>query len=418
MSGIKGALALGAAVATIGYATTSTTSTTSTETMSATSAAKTATTTSATTTAATTTTSVPAGYTVRYARDFGIMCDGVKDDTVALQNALSSLKGYQALQLPAGTCLTSKELKVYAKSNVLVAGAGKDSTILQAKDPAHSSFIVNLSSNVLLKDFQVYAPTSTSRLSYGVTTKGFFVTKSSGVTLDSVKARNVSGAGILLNSVSNSMVLNSEVDRSWADAFHVTGRSQNVLFQYNSTSGAGDDCFASIGYGTDINRSIRFYDNSCSDNKASGVSFEGTDGGQAYRNRLVRTGVAALRVASQKNWNTAAVSNIDLRDNVVLNSNTRANVVQGAIMVYSTYRNISNISFTNTTVTDPYTTMGTQLINYVAGQGVKISGVSFSTTPIKSSDGRVKRCFAISGGGGVSVTDTASTLNSLPCKAS
>ncbi len=338
------------------------------------------------------------------------MCDGVKDDTTALQNALNALKSYQALQLPAGTCLTSKQLTFYYKSNVAVVGEGKDSTILQAKDPLHSSFIVYNGANVLISGFQIYAPTSTTRTS-DPNSKGFFVSKSSGVILDGVKARMVSGAGLLLYHVSNAKVLNSEVVSSRADAFHVTGGSQNVLMQFNSAQGAGDDCFASIGYADGSNQNVQFMDNVCAGNHGSAVSFEGTIGGAAYRNRGTQTAAAGIRIASQNNWKTGGVSNIDLRDNVLMNVKT-GYVDHGAVMIFTNYASIQNIKFANTTIQEPNTWVGARLLNYVPTTAV-ISGVSFANTANKTS-GMEKKCFAVSSG--VSTLQLSNnTFNSGPC---
>jgi hypothetical protein len=370
----------------------------------------------------TTSTPTPAGYTVRAARDFGIMCDGVKDDTVALQNALNSLRDYQALQLPAGSCKISKQLMIYRKSNVAVVGAGKDSTILRAVDPLHSSFIVYGSTNALIKGFQVYSPNTGDRQrTSDPNSKGFFVAKSSYVTLDGVKARNVAGAGVLYNQTTNSSIVNSEVEGSHADAFHVTGSSQNVLMQFNKANRAGDDCFASIGYaGSGQNRNIRIYDNECYDNLGryghgpggSAVGIEGTVGAQVYRNKGVLTGVAGLRVASQTNWNSAASSDIDFRDNVLIKARQNQRIGHPAVLVFTTKDSISNVSFSNTTVADPLTWAGAQVLNYVPGRAA--IGVTINGMPITSSDDRVTKCVGKSSSG-VTVSKANVTLNATAC---
>jgi hypothetical protein len=366
---------------------------------------------------------IPTGYRIRQARDFGVACDGAKDDTIALQNALNALNDRQALQLPAGTCLTSKQLRLFKKSNVGVVGAGKDRTILQATNPLHSSFIVGGGSNITLSGFQVYSPNTnrTTRTS-DPQSKGFLIKNSSGVILDGVKARQVAGAGILLYAVRNSKVINSEVLESHADAFHVTGGSTDFLFQNNVAIRAGDDCFASIGYGALVNHNIRINDNKCYDNLGryrsgpggSAVAFEGTNGGQAYRNYGEKTGVAGLRVASQKNWNTTAVSNIDFRDNVLVNVRTNKNIDMPAVFVYTTYQNISNISFSNTTIRDPLTWAGIRLLNYRASSGISIANVNVSDAPI-TSDGWVKRCMTVEGGNVYAVAKNGVTLNGQWC---
>ena len=299
---------------------------------------------------------VPAGYTVRQARDFGVACDGAKDDTIALQNALNALGDRQALALPTGTCLTSKQLLLTGKSNVAVAGAGKDRTILQATDPLHSSFIVNFGSNVRLSGFQVFSPrTAGMKRTSDPNSKGFLVKNSSGVILDGVKARQVAGAGVLFNGVRDSKILNSEVVKSLADAFHVTGGSENIVARGNLAEGAGDDGFASIGYNDAFNRNIQFMDNVVRDGWwGSGVSFEGTNGGKAYRNRIYRSGVAGIRIASQRNWKTGPSDNLDFEDNYLEGCVTRANTGHGSIMIFSNFMNIGpNVTLLRTTIKNP-----------------------------------------------------------------
>lgn len=269
---------------------------------------------------------IPPDYTVRRATDFGVACDGAKDDTIALQNALNALNDRQALQLPAGTCLTSNQLRISGKSNVTVMGAGKDRTILQATNPLHSSFIVNLGSNVRLSGFQVFSPnTGGMRRTSDPNSKGFLVKNSSGVVLNGIKVRQVLGAGVFFSGVRDSEILNSEVFKSLADAFHVTGGSENITVQGNLAEGAGDDGFASIGYVDAINRNIQFLDNVVRDGWwGSGIAFEGTDGGKAYRNKVYRSGVAGIRISSQRNWKTGPSDNLDLEDNYLEGCVTRA----------------------------------------------------------------------------------------------
>jgi hypothetical protein len=242
------------------------------------------------------------------------------------------------------------------KSNVAVVGAGKERTILQAMDPLHSSFIVDLGSNVRLGGFQVYSPNTVGmKRTSDAASKGFLVRNSSGVILDGIKSRQVAGAGVLLYDVRDSQILNSEVVKSLADAFHVTGGSQNIIVQGNLAEGAGDDGFASIGYGDAINHNIQFLDNVVRDGRwGSGVSFEGTNGGKAYRNRVYRSGVAGIRISSQRNWKTGPSDNLDLQDNYLEGCVTRSRTQHGSIMIFSNFKNIGpNVTILRTTIKDP-----------------------------------------------------------------
>jgi hypothetical protein len=160
---------------------------------------------------------------------------------------------------------------------------------------------------------------------------------------------------VLFNGVRDSKILNSEVVKSLADAFHVTGGSENIVVQGNLAEGAGDDGFASIGYEPQINRNIQFLDNVVRDGWwGSGVSFEGTNGGKAYRNRIYRSGVSGIRISSQRNWKTGPSDNLDLEDNYLEGCVTRAKTGHGSVMIYSNFMNIGpNITLLRTTIKNP-----------------------------------------------------------------
>jgi hypothetical protein len=305
-----------------------------------------------------------------------LTCKGI-DDTAALQAAFNAGN----TTLPAATCAYSTNLRISGKTNVTIQGAGKDVTVLKALNPLLSSVIVAGGSGVTLKGFTVTA-NATARTTDGLS-RGIYVDTASNVAIDSVAVRKVAGAGILYYNSTGATVTNSLVDGSLADAFHFTGTS-NVLAQFNTALNAGDDCFASIGYGTGINRNVQFLDNVCSDGAASGVSFEGTSGGQAYRNKLTRTGVSAIRVASISGWGTGAVDSIDLRDNVLDGVRTRTDIDHAAVMVFTDLKSVTNVSIANTTITNPNTVTAFRVLNYTGGiSGVTINGAKVTGTMVK-----------------------------------
>jgi hypothetical protein len=281
-------------------------------------------------------------------------------------------------------------LLLSGKNNVAVLGAGKDRTILQATDPQHSAFIVQFASNVRLSGFQVYSPNLIgAKRRSNRDARGFLVRFSSGVVLDSVKVRQVISGGIALKGVRDSKVLNSEVVRSLADAFHVTGGSEHIVLQGNLAEGAGDDGFASIGYGNEINNDIQFLDNVVRDgSRASGISFEGTNGGKAYRNRIYRSGAAGIRIASQKNWNTGPSDNLDLQDNYLEGCVTRPDIGHASVMIFTNFKYIGpNVSIRRTTIKNP-----------ARGPGFRAYGAAGATVAARVDDSSlsgVKKAFKV-----------------------
>lgn len=407
-------LAAAAAVTTVeGTSTATTTTTTTTTTTSSTDTSTAAATSTSTSTTTTSSFQVPTNYTVRKAADYGVKCDGVTDDTAALQAALNKVASYDALSLPAGTCVTSWQVRLYNKQNVIVFGAGSDQTIIKAVDPAHSAFVVSASSQIALHGFAVISPNSTSRLA-AAPARGFYIESSHNVSLTGLRAEKIAAAGFVMWQSADSEIKDSTVVNSLADAFHITGASQNILVQNNTASGSGDDCFASIGYGTSLNSGISFVGNTCSDNAAAGVSFEGTNGGKAYNNLLTRTGGPGIRIASKSSWNTGAVSNIDLASNVLTSVRTHTDVDASAIFVLTSLANISNITFRQNRVVDGNVVRGRRLLNY-SPTTVSISNVSFDNETDQSATKVEQVCLATSDGVS-SYSFLSGTLNSLPCE--
>lgn len=334
---------------------------------------------------------LPSGWTYRDASSYGVVCNGSTDTTAALRNAVNKVPAYSALRLPAGTCVTSDIIQMNGRSHVAIVGKGMDSTIIQARTPLRSAFIIAGGNDVTLRDLQIYSPNTAGR-NDTTPARGVHVDSSSNVAIANLKIRNVSGAGVLFYRVSNSKVYSTIVDRSRADAFHATGTSNGILMQYNKAYYAGDDCYASIGYGNELNRNIKMLDNYCSDNKASGVSFEGTIGGQAYRNQLVRTGVAGIRIDSQHAYNTGPVQSIDIRDNVLTGVRTRTNVGHAAIMVFTDRQPVSGLTFVNNQIQNPNTDTGARVFGL---NGVFVSNVSFQNNKFVKTAGPLARCFSV-----------------------
>ena len=78
-------------------------------------------------------------------RDFGAVCDGVADDTAALQSALDSVSAsHDVLFIPQGTCRISSTLLVRQKSSFRVMGASKSilSTVIRWVGPQGGTMLM------------------------------------------------------------------------------------------------------------------------------------------------------------------------------------------------------------------------------------------------------------------------------------
>ena len=400
-------LAIAAAAAA---AAASTTTTTTTDTSTTTSGSGTGSTTTTTTTppppTSTTTVTIPAGYTVVPSTT---ACDGSTDVTAKLQAEVNALSPYQALQLQAGTCVTSNNINVVGKNHIIIYGAGADATIIKALTPDKSAIIVTQSDTIMLAAMQVQSPNATSRLQVG-NSDGFYLFNGSNYTVDGVKAYKVAGAGVYFSDVSNGVIQNSECDGSLADCFHVTGGSRDITIQRNISRNNGDDAFASIGYqSSGQNYNISILDNQAYDGWwAGGIGIEGTVGAKVYRNKIYRSGIAGIRIDSQTNggYYTAASDQIDLQDNYLEGCVTRTNTGHGSIMMYANYFNVHGV-----------TGARNQIVNPTSGPGVRAYGTS-STQDIQASFSDtqmsgVSTPFTI--GSYASINRISTTCNGNPC---
>jgi len=347
---------------------------------------------------------------VRAARDFGIVCDGVTDDTAALQNALNGLGAYQALQLPTGTCKTTKSVSLYGKANVIVAGAGMDQTILSAQTPTSSAFVVEQGNGVIVQDFQVYSPNATTRIDDGGG-RAFSVNNSNNVTLQRVKGRRTNNAVAFFN-VTNSKILSSQALDTFADSFHITGKSSGIVVQFSKAVNSGDDSFSSIGYaGTPIS-DVQFLDNESDDAKwASCFSFEGTTNGKALRNKCYRSGAAGIRIQSWNTYPTNPQDNIELSDNYLEGVVTRTDLVDahGAITIVTNYNYLHSITAARNTIKNPLSHVGIM----ANGSSAVVDVIASATdNTMLNTTGALKTPFSV--GAYVTLTKSGNTLNGGP----
>ena len=86
-------------------------------------------------------------------------CDGVTDDSSALQSALNSAQatvGNATVILPPGTCLIDPAANITINSALWLQGAGRNGTTLRRKDSSAGGFILKLAANgISLSDFAI-----------------------------------------------------------------------------------------------------------------------------------------------------------------------------------------------------------------------------------------------------------------------
>lgn len=114
-------------------------------------------------------------------QDFGAVCNGVADDTAAVQAAIDAVAtaGGGGIAFPAGICLTGQ---LTMKSRVTIQGAGVDVTILKLKNGTNATLLKSLDWDTLVGSLK-----ETPEL------RGTNYIGLRDITLDGNKANNTSG---------------------------------------------------------------------------------------------------------------------------------------------------------------------------------------------------------------------------------
>lgn len=176
-------------------------------------------------------------------------------------------------------------------------------------------------------------------------------------------------------------------------AYNGTVGCSGISVLNNYASNTGDDSFATVGVRDIVNRSIIITNNISSDSKASGVTVEGSEYVVVENNQITRSAVAGIRVASSSAWQSSRVDEVTVRYNEVVDAVT-SNLVHPAILVYTNYRNITNVHLTDNEITNPKTWMAFQ----VYGNGATLSSTQIQDNFVTEYVPRVTDCIFVGSG--------------------
>lgn len=145
------------------------------------------------------------------ALDYGVVGDGITNDTAALQNAITASAG-GVLYLPAGTYLCSTLALV---SNLTLIGAGQNNTIIKSNGTVVDGFVGGASVDyVTVQDLQVdFADIASVS---ATTALGFY--NSNYVAIRNCKVVKFNKLGIAMNSVRNFWIQDNHIERTTPDA--------------------------------------------------------------------------------------------------------------------------------------------------------------------------------------------------------
>ncbi|KAG8154302.1 right-handed parallel beta-helix repeat-containing protein [Burkholderia catarinensis] len=246
-------------------------------------------------------------------RRFGVVGDGVTDDTAALQVALNA--GIP-LYFPPGIYLYSNTLTATAS----IIGAGWNS-ILQCttSQGQNASIYWNNASNFKIQNLQFFSKNAT----------GYYANENAGpinlgkcslFEISGCKINNAASQAIMMRACVNGKIFGNTVLNVWHDGFHVTGASADITITGNEVINGGDDAFAVIGYQTDFARPRRIIiaNNRVDQTKyARGIAIVGAQDITVSGNQIYNSQCAGIYVASESFYQTYGNDNVKITDNIL-----------------------------------------------------------------------------------------------------
>jgi hypothetical protein len=167
-------------------------------------------------------------------------CDGVTDDSSALQsslNAAQSTIGDATVIMPPGTCIIDPAAKVTISSSLWLQGAGKNGTTIKRKDSSSGKEIIRLAADdITLSDFGLDG----NKNGAGITSSTDSIataTPVAGITIQRMHFTDSTGSDVLSAASGNGLfntnwlIANSDFENQGTTDCGITIRCGNILIQ-------------------------------------------------------------------------------------------------------------------------------------------------------------------------------------------
>lgn len=250
---------------------------------------------------------------------YGIVGDGVTDDTAAIQAMLAGIGSNTAVHFSAG---------IYKHTNLVIGGKKNFALVGDG-----AVFLATTRSEPYLRF--VNCADVTVR---GITSKGAFATTRQGPTrgisfegcerylITGCHIHDTEGVGIYSGSgCHDGRIVGNLVHDTFADGIHVTGTSNRIAISGNTVRDTGDDAIAVVSYGSDSNgpcEDIAITSNLSWHSKSRGIIVSGGKNIVISGNAIRDTKNAGIYVAYESTYPTRAVEGVSIVGNTVLGANT------------------------------------------------------------------------------------------------
>ncbi len=312
------------------------------------------------------------------AADFGAVGDGSTDDTAALHRALTALVPGDTLALTSGATYLHSDVLTVATPDTRVTGRA----VLVATDPERSALALR-ADRIRLDGLTLRVPASDVRRE-GLDQMTLLLRDHAGIQVSNVSIEGSSAAGVFVTAATNFILSDVRVSGTNADGIHITNGSAAGTLVRPVVRNVGDDGIAVVSYRKDGDglvhdidiRSPRFYGNTWGRGFAvvGGRDITWTD---VYAER---SSSAALYIAAEGSYDSYGSERITVDGGTLVDSNTRAEVDHGAVLVYNDKADAENrdIDIRNVTIRDTRAGASRQVgvisIDGAVQVGVRLSG--------------------------------------------
>lgn len=251
--------------------------------------------------------------------EYGIVGDGVTDDTAAIQAMLAGIGPNTAVHFSAGI-YKHTNITITGKSNFALVGDG-------------AVFLATTRSEPYLRF--VNCADVTVR---GITSKGAIATTRQGPTrgisfegcgryfITGCHIHNTEGVGIYSGGgCYDGRIVGNLVHDTFADGIHVTGTSNRIVISGNTIRDTGDDAIAVVSYGSDLNgpcEDIAITSNLSWHSRSRGLIVSGGKNIAVSGNTIRDSQNAGIYIAYEPTYPTRAVEGVSIVGNTVLGANT------------------------------------------------------------------------------------------------
>jgi hypothetical protein len=201
---------------------------------------------------------------------FGAKCDGLTNDTAALQQAINATPAGGALYFPQGNfCLVTSTLTI--SKAIKLYGSGWDSGLLVAASLGPSADVIHVYDSsapivgLVMEDFAIATQGGTPGR-YGVNLDGATGANSiSGFLIDHIQIRQLGNAGIATNGptppVFDGIFTSNLTNSSIAGGLNLLGAGDSLTITGNVFSGTGSITVNLVGSQSDTAHGFNFFHN-------------------------------------------------------------------------------------------------------------------------------------------------------------